>query len=109
MTAGGILLPESVQSKINEGTIIAVGPGGRTRDGATVPIVRSLDTHASRIPLTLFVYAECECRGCCAPARVRWHLCEVRRRHRVLHFQGRRHLGQVRLNASYVALNPLKR
>lgn len=37
-TAGGILLPESVQSKINEGTVIAVGPGGRTRDGATVPI-----------------------------------------------------------------------
>ena len=58
-TAGGILLPESVQSKINEGTVIAVGPGGRTRDGATVPIVRSLDTRASRITLTEFVYAEC--------------------------------------------------
>merc|ERR1711966_204858 len=37
-TAGGILLPESVQSKVNEGTVIAVGPGGRTRDGAAIPM-----------------------------------------------------------------------
>merc|ERR1712146_419183 len=37
-TAGGILLPESVQSKVNEGTVIAVGPGGRTREGSTIPM-----------------------------------------------------------------------
>merc|ERR1711966_104267 len=35
-TAGGILLPESVQSKVNEGTVISVGPGGRTRDGEPI-------------------------------------------------------------------------
>ena len=38
-TAGGILLPESVQSKVNEATVVAVGPGGRTRDGEAVPMV----------------------------------------------------------------------
>merc|ERR1711959_758167 len=37
-TAGGILLPESVQSKVNEATVVAVGPGGRTRDGEAVPM-----------------------------------------------------------------------
>merc|ERR1711912_127912 len=29
-TAGGIMLPESVQSKVNEATVIAVGPGRRS-------------------------------------------------------------------------------
>merc|ERR1712216_510209 len=37
-TAGGIMLPESVQAKINEATVIAVGPGGRAKDGATIPM-----------------------------------------------------------------------
>merc|ERR1712196_341068 len=37
-TAGGILLPESVQSKVNEGSVVAVGPGGRTRDGEPLPM-----------------------------------------------------------------------
>eukprot|EP00658_Telonema_sp_P-2_P066837 TRINITY_DN557_c0_g1_i4.p1 TRINITY_DN557_c0_g1~~TRINITY_DN557_c0_g1_i4.p1 ORF type:complete len:102 (+),score=27.53 TRINITY_DN557_c0_g1_i4:251-556(+) len=37
-TAGGILLPESVQSKVNEGTVVSVGPGGRTSDGKAIPM-----------------------------------------------------------------------
>merc|ERR1712046_556365 len=37
-TAGGIMLPESVQAKINEATVVAVGPGGRTKDGDTIPM-----------------------------------------------------------------------
>ena len=32
-TAGGIFLPESTVSKPNEGEILAVGPGMKTRDG----------------------------------------------------------------------------
>merc|ERR1711998_686603 len=37
-TTGGIMLPESVQSKVNEATIVAVGPGARTSDGDTIPM-----------------------------------------------------------------------
>lgn len=37
-SAGGVLLPESAQSKLNQGKVIAVGPGGRSADGTTVPI-----------------------------------------------------------------------
>jgi len=32
-TATGILLPESAQKALNEGTVVAVGPGGRSADG----------------------------------------------------------------------------
>lgn len=35
-TAGGIFLPESTVSKANEGEILAVGPGMKTRDGADI-------------------------------------------------------------------------
>lgn len=37
-TAGGILLPESNITKSNEGEVLAVGPGFRTRDGDVVPV-----------------------------------------------------------------------
>jgi len=37
-TAGGILLPESNVSKANEGQIIAVGPGMKTKNGDVIPI-----------------------------------------------------------------------
>jgi chaperonin GroES len=37
-TAGGILLPESNISKANEGEVVAVGPGSKTRDGETIPV-----------------------------------------------------------------------
>jgi chaperonin GroES len=37
-SAGGVLLPESAQSKLNEGTVVAVGPGGRAPDGAVIPV-----------------------------------------------------------------------
>lgn len=37
-TAGGIVLPEKSVGKINEGTVVAVGPGGRDTSGNTVPV-----------------------------------------------------------------------
>ncbi len=37
-TAGGILLPESNIGKSNEGEVLAVGPGFRTRDGETIAV-----------------------------------------------------------------------
>merc|ERR1712146_863262 len=37
-TAGGIMLPESVQAKVNEGIVKAVGPGGRGKNGETIPM-----------------------------------------------------------------------
>jgi len=37
-TAGGILLPESNITKSNEGKVLAVGPGGKTRDGEIMPV-----------------------------------------------------------------------
>jgi chaperonin GroES len=37
-TAGGIILPESTQSKVNEGEVVSVGPGLRTKEGAVLPI-----------------------------------------------------------------------
>lgn len=35
---GGVLLPETSQSKLNEGVVIAVGPGRRDKDGALLPM-----------------------------------------------------------------------
>ena len=35
-TKGGILLPEKSVGKINEGTVIAVGPGGRDASGNVI-------------------------------------------------------------------------
>lgn len=37
-TAGGILLPESNIGKANEGEVLAVGPGFRTRDGESIAV-----------------------------------------------------------------------
>mmetsp|Transcript_11037 Transcript_11037/g.17671 ORF Transcript_11037/g.17671 Transcript_11037/m.17671 type:complete len:132 (+) Transcript_11037:466-861(+) len=37
-TASGILLPESAQKALNQGTIVAVGPGGRAADGTKIPM-----------------------------------------------------------------------
>ena len=37
-TAGGILLPESVQKKEIEGEVVAVGPGAITKDGTRLPM-----------------------------------------------------------------------
>ncbi|KAJ2460215.1 mitochondrial heat shock protein Hsp10 [Coemansia sp. RSA 2424] len=36
-TATGILLPEKAVEKLNEGVVVAVGPGNITKDGTTVP------------------------------------------------------------------------
>ena len=36
-TAAGILLPDSAAGKMNEGMVVAVGPGRLNRDGALVP------------------------------------------------------------------------
>lgn len=40
---GGILLPESSQSKLNEGVVIACGPGRRDKDGALLPMGVKVD------------------------------------------------------------------
>lgn len=41
---GGVLLPESAISKLNEGKVISVGPGARTTDGTVLsPSVKEGD------------------------------------------------------------------
>ena len=37
-TAGGIIIPESTQSKVNEGEVVSIGPGLRTREGTVLPV-----------------------------------------------------------------------
>jgi chaperonin GroES len=37
-SAGGILIPDSVQEKPSQGEIVAVGPGGRDEAGKLIPI-----------------------------------------------------------------------
>ncbi|KAI1329743.1 hsp10-like protein [Xylariaceae sp. FL0255] len=37
-TASGIFLPESSVKELNEGRVLAVGPGGLNKDGARVPM-----------------------------------------------------------------------
>ncbi|PNH05805.1 chaperonin [Tetrabaena socialis] len=37
-STGGILLPESVSQKVNEGLVVAVGPGRRNKDGDLLPV-----------------------------------------------------------------------
>lgn len=37
-TAGGVLLPETAVSKVNEGLVVAVGPGRRNKDGDLLPV-----------------------------------------------------------------------
>ena len=44
-TAGGLLLPEASQSKLNQAVVVSVGSGGRDRDGRTIaPSVAEGDT-----------------------------------------------------------------
>jgi chaperonin GroES len=35
---GGILLPESSGTKLNEGQVVSVGPGRRDKDGGLIPM-----------------------------------------------------------------------
>jgi len=37
-TKGGLLIPEKAQAKVNEGLVVAVGPGARADSGATIPM-----------------------------------------------------------------------
>ena len=37
-TKGGIVIPEKAQGKVHSGTVVAVGSGGRTDQGQTIPI-----------------------------------------------------------------------
>ena len=37
-TAGGIIIPDTVQEKPQQGKIIAVGPGGRDEAGKLIPL-----------------------------------------------------------------------
>eukprot|EP00595_Chromulina_sp_UTEXLB2642_P003524 CAMPEP_0196765372 /NCGR_PEP_ID=MMETSP1095-20130614/8379_1 /TAXON_ID=96789 ORGANISM="Chromulina nebulosa, Strain UTEXLB2642" /NCGR_SAMPLE_ID=MMETSP1095 /ASSEMBLY_ACC=CAM_ASM_000446 /LENGTH=101 /DNA_ID=CAMNT_0042123313 /DNA_START=47 /DNA_END=352 /DNA_ORIENTATION=+ len=41
-TAGGVFLPEANVAKPNEGEVLAVGPGLKTREGETIPIAVSV-------------------------------------------------------------------
>lgn len=36
-TKGGIVIPEAAQSKISRGTVVAVGPGSRNKNGDLIP------------------------------------------------------------------------
>merc|ERR1719217_1310015 len=40
---GGVLLPESAQSKLNEGMVLSVGPGRRDKDGSLLPMGVKVD------------------------------------------------------------------
>jgi len=40
---GGVLLPESSQSKLNQGTVLAVGPGRRDADGKLIDMELKVD------------------------------------------------------------------
>lgn len=64
-TAGGIYLPETGK-KLNEGEVIAVGPGALTREGKTLPMnVRALSAglHASPVPSCRSLPAAASLRG----------------------------------------------
>ena len=37
-SAGGIIIPDTAQEKPSQGTIIAIGPGGRDEGGKLIPI-----------------------------------------------------------------------
>lgn len=37
-TAGGVIIPDVARERPLLGTVIAVGPGARTNDGATIPM-----------------------------------------------------------------------
>ncbi|MBI1181404.1 MAG: co-chaperone GroES [Alphaproteobacteria bacterium] len=37
-TAGGIIIPDSVQEKPQQGEVVAAGPGARRQDGAIEPL-----------------------------------------------------------------------
>eukprot|EP00475_Leptophrys_vorax_P043855 TRINITY_DN857_c0_g1_i1.p1 TRINITY_DN857_c0_g1~~TRINITY_DN857_c0_g1_i1.p1 ORF type:complete len:110 (+),score=31.82 TRINITY_DN857_c0_g1_i1:75-404(+) len=37
-SVGGVFLPESSQTRINEGVVLATGPGRRNKDGEVVPM-----------------------------------------------------------------------
>merc|ERR1712087_365990 len=40
---GGILLPDSAQTKLNEGVVVAVGPGRRDKEGTLLPMGVKVD------------------------------------------------------------------
>ena len=44
-TAGGIIIPDSVQDKPSEGLVLAVGPGQRNKAGEIIPVAVSGGDH----------------------------------------------------------------
>ena len=40
---GGVLLPESTQAKLNQGTVLSVGPGRRDGEGKMIPMELKAD------------------------------------------------------------------
>ncbi|XP_014768720.1 10 kDa heat shock protein, mitochondrial [Octopus bimaculoides] len=37
-TKSGIMIPEKSQGKVVQATVVACGPGGRAKDGSTIPL-----------------------------------------------------------------------
>ncbi|GAB1597376.1 10 kDa heat shock protein, mitochondrial-like [Argonauta hians] len=37
-TKSGLMIPEKSQGKVVQGTIVACGPGSKTKDGVTIPL-----------------------------------------------------------------------
>lgn len=37
-TKGGIVIPEKAQQKVQQATVVAVGPGARNKDGDVIPM-----------------------------------------------------------------------
>ena len=44
-SAGGIIIPDTAQEKPHQGTVIAVGPGGRDESGKLIPIDLKVGDH----------------------------------------------------------------
>lgn len=42
-SAGGIIIPDNVAEKSDRGTVVAVGPGLRTKEGTLVPMSVNVD------------------------------------------------------------------
>ena len=51
-TASGFIIPDSSVEKANKGTVIAVGPGKSTKDGAVIPVAVTIDEKVMFAPGT---------------------------------------------------------
>lgn len=51
-TSAGFYIPESTAEQVNRGTVVAVGPGKATKDGAVIPIDIKVDERVLFVPGT---------------------------------------------------------